>query len=193
MNKAALLAALVASTACADGSEQHDGFYLRMHLGGSYFSGSTDAYNATIKGGGGTFGIAVGGAVADNWIVYGEAFDDIAVDPKLESDSGEVDLNGNFGIAGYGAGVAHYFMPLNLYLAGALDAAAIVVEAPNGDRARTKFGLGVNLMIGKEWWVSDNWGLGIAGQLVFAGGMKDEADASFRATAFGIVFSATYN
>jgi hypothetical protein len=50
-------------------------------------------------------------------------------------------------------------------------------------------------MIGKEWWVSDNWGLGIAGQF-FAGRMNDsEAPGAptWETTAAALVFSATCN
>ena len=48
-------------------------------------------------------------------------------------------------------------------------------------------------MIGKEFWVSDHWGLGAA--LEFAGGWamkdKDNPDFSWSATSFNLLFSAT--
>jgi hypothetical protein len=56
------------------------------------------------------------------------------------------------------------------------------------------WGGGISLMIGKEWWVSDNWGLGIAGQL-FGGSAKDKDDEDLQFDTFSVnlCFSATYN
>ncbi|HEY4186650.1 MAG TPA: hypothetical protein VGP07_16350 [Polyangia bacterium] len=36
------------------------------------------------------------------------------------------------------------------------------------------FGLGFQGMVGKEWWVSSEWGLGVAAEVIFAGDMKDK-------------------
>ena len=49
-------------------------------------------------------------------------------------------------------------------------------------------------MVGKEWWVTQDWGLGVAGEVLFAS-MKDAGDTSitWTGTAFSVVFSATYN
>jgi hypothetical protein len=54
-------------------------------------------------------------------------------------------------------------------------------------------------LVGKEWWVSDNWGLGLSGQMVpgtFRGKDPDLTLGlvpSWKATAFSLLFSATYN
>ncbi|HEX3698627.1 MAG TPA: hypothetical protein VH374_24865 [Polyangia bacterium] len=57
---------------------------------------------------------------------------------------------------------------------------------------------------GKEWWVSDNWGLGLAGQVVL-GSIKDSkilsgvgadapvSNASWTVAAFNVLFSASFN
>ncbi len=50
-------------------------------------------------------------------------------------------------------------------------------------------------MVGKEWWVTDNWGVGVAAELLLSS-MKDDpvvSDATYSATTFGLLFSATYN
>jgi len=180
------------SVAWADGPEQHKGFYLRLHIGPAYFSATADTPEIHVKGNGGTFGIAIGGAVTENLIIYGEAYDDIAIDPTIETDFASVEMDGNSGIVGYGGGLVYYFMPVNIYVAGAVDATTIVVSGVYGDE-RTDFGTGANFMLGKEWWASGDWGLGVAGQFAFAGGMKDDAGINYRAWAFGVAFSATYN
>jgi hypothetical protein len=55
-------------------------------------------------------------------------------------------------------------------------------------------GLGAKVMLGKEWWVSENWGLGIGGQVFYANcdrGLNGSKD--IKTLAYGLLFSATYN
>lgn len=191
---AALALVVVPVTAAANSPHEHKGFYLRMHIGPAYFHGTSGDADVTIKGPAGTFGFAIGGALTKNFILYAEAFDDIAIRPTVEIGNNSYDTDGSSGMVGYGVGVAYYFMPVNVYVAGAVDGTTIVVHDPSSDRrARTDFGIGTNLMVGKEWWVSPNWGLGVAGQFAFGGRMKDDLDQPYNAVAFGVVFSATYN
>jgi hypothetical protein len=56
----------------------------------------------------------------------------------------------------------------------------------------TKTGFGFNLMVGKEWWVSDNWGLGVALQLLLAGA-KDRDGTEWDSGALAVLFTATHN
>ena len=55
-------------------AERHDGAYVRLYLGGGYLhsSGTGQGSTLTIHGPGVGFGVAVGGTVAENLIVYGE-------------------------------------------------------------------------------------------------------------------------
>ena len=48
-------------------------------------------------------------------------------------------------------------------------------------------------MIGKEFWVSEHWGLGVALEFVGAASMKDKDNStiSWSAAAFNVLFSAT--
>ncbi|MEO1271869.1 MAG: hypothetical protein AAFX99_27560 [Myxococcota bacterium] len=52
-------------------------------------------------------------------------------------------------------------------------------------------GYTVNLMVGKGWWVSDQWGIGAAGQFYTMSVPDDDTELSAR--AFGLLLSATYN
>jgi hypothetical protein len=90
-------------------------------------------------------------------------------------------------------------MPLNLYIGGAIGFAGIeaVVEERGRDDVRSngKVGAGLDLDIGKEWWVSANWGLGVAARLSIAsvpGGDDLPKDAAFGAALLSVQFSATY-
>ena len=94
-------------------------------------------------------------------------------------------------LASLGAGLAYYF-PINFYVAGSLLATQWELDESNTQVAESKFGLGLGALLGQEWWVSDNWGLGIAGQLTVAS-MKDRSSQKWDALSFAVLFSSTYN
>src|SRR4029077_12781604 len=63
----------------------HDGFYLRLHLGGGFtsLSASQLGTDVTISGGSGSFGVAAGGVVSPNLIIYGSLFGSTMSDPDV--------------------------------------------------------------------------------------------------------------
>ena len=176
-------------------AHRHDGFYLRFFLGLGYTSMQLDDADLTVSGGGGAFGIAAGVAVSENLIVFAELFDDIAVNPTVEQGGATADTEDvSAGVVAIGAGIAYYIQPSNLYVSGTLSWGQLTVQQDGEEIGESDFGPGVSLMVGKEWWVSDNWGLGVALQL-YAGSMKDSNDGgpTWKTTAAAIVGSATFN
>ena len=177
-------------------AQTHDGFYLRFLLGPAGFATGTSyaGNDLSVKGGGGGFSLAMGAALSPGLIIYGEVFDDIAVGPTLtvNGDSGTADTDVSAGVVGFGPGIAHYF-PSNMYISATLAFAKLTVQR-NGDQvADSDVGIGVSGAIGKEWWVSDQWGLGLAGQL-FLGSIPDGgADARWSTAGAMIALSATCN
>lgn len=174
----------------------HEGFYLRFHLGLGYTSmNASDAGNdISISGAGGAFGIAAGFAVRPNLIIYGEIFDDIAVNPDVEvnGQTGTTD-NVNAGVIGLGVGVKYYMMPANVYFAGTLAMAQLTVQEDGQEVGETDFGPGVSLMAGKEWLVSNKWGVGVGAQVFFGSMPEKDADYNWTSTAFALIGTATYN
>ncbi len=168
---------------------------LFLGIGYAHMASTIGDTDWAVKGTGGSFGLAVGGAVAPNLILYGEVFDDIAMGPTLEQNGQDVGSNENVsaGAVGLGAGLA-YYLDSNLYLSGTLAMSKLTIQEDNEQTAETEFGPGASIMIGKEWWVSAEWGLGLAGQ-VFFGRMKDKGDnpPTWTTTAFSLAFSATFN
>ncbi|HZL18099.1 MAG TPA: hypothetical protein VFG23_10165, partial [Polyangia bacterium] len=172
----------------APGAETHDGLYLRLQLGVGYMrmSASTKGTDSSIAGASGNFDLALGAALSPRLIIYGTVIESKARNPtyKLDGPSlsdnpsgmivGTVSLGGfgNAGVVGVGGGVATY-LPSNLFLAGSLLASRLFVDDFNGNLvAKSDWGFTFEGQLGKEWWVSDNWGLGIAGQLLL-GAMND--------------------
>jgi hypothetical protein len=164
-----------------------------MFIGPGAISMRTDA-DTEVSGFGGSFGIAAGAAVTDNLVIYGELFDDIATSPTFSMGGQEFEADDtSAGVVAVGAGVAYYVMPLNLYFSGTLAASQLTVQVDGEEVGESDWGLGASLMVGKEWWVSHDWGLGLAGQF-YAGQMKDKDDGpKWNTTAGALVFSATYN
>jgi hypothetical protein len=88
-----------------------------------------------------------------------------------------------------------YYLPSNYYVTGAIGMAESRNKT-NSTTNKTDRGYGANVMIGKEWWVSDDWGVGIAGQFLYTncpGKLVAGARPDVQSTSFGILFSATYN
>lgn len=146
------------------------------------------------------FGTAVGGAVFPNLILYGQFI-------LTTLSSAEVTVNGQaFGNAnndvnliGLGPGVAYYFAGPNVFIAETVALTQIYTDDANVAVRESEWGWSLETLIGKEWWVSQDWGLGIAGQFVF-GKMKAKpipgmttSVPTWTAISGGLLFSATYN
>jgi hypothetical protein len=179
---------------------QHTGFYLRIHIGPGYGKMSaTDGYGTAFSGGGLSFGLAFGGSVAPNFIIFGNLFGMGLSDPDLELNGQSAGSTSNLTttIAGIGPGVAYYFQPINMYISGTIG--VMEFQGSNSSSGGTSYnsnaGWGFQGMVGKEWWVTPTWGLGVAGEILAAGGMADKDNSAIKwsGDTFSIVFSATYN
>lgn len=177
-------------------SHVHHGLFVRMLIGPGGFDAkaSSGGQDVDVSGGGGGFSLAVGGAVSESFIVYGEVFDDVALSPTVTVNGQQMQAANdvNAGVVGFGPGFA-YYLPSNVYIGATFAAAKISVQQNGTEIAHSDTGFGVSAHIGKEWWVSDNWGCGIAGQ-VFAGSIPDNsANTNWTTVGATVAFSATYN
>jgi hypothetical protein len=184
------------------GEHTHDGFFLALRPGigilhAKYSYGGSDV---TVSGGGMALSFALGGVIAPNLIIYGEVV-------SIQSSSANIDpgysssrLGGDVGLFGMGPGIAYYLEPANLYVSGTLAFSQVTAnnsgssfESSDGNNV-TDLGFGLAVTVGKEWWVSQNWGLGVAGVLHVAPSLKVQSiDARMSAEGISILFSATYN
>jgi hypothetical protein len=182
----------------SDGFHVHDGFFFRIQLGGGFSSlaSTTNGVKTTVGGGGAALGLAIGGVIAHNLILYGVFFDNAAANPDVQVGGTSVASSiGDTDWQGIGPGLAYYFAPLGLYLGGAIALTRFWTHDQNGNQLdSSKAGLGLDLEVGKEWWVSRDWGLGIALR-VAGSSMKDQNDPTlvWSAGAASVLFSATYN
>ncbi|WP_224369540.1 outer membrane beta-barrel protein [Hyalangium versicolor] len=194
MQKTWILAAVIftASTATAS-PETHDGIYLRLQTGLGYTSASNDAF--TLKGGSGGLNVELGFALFRNFIIAGKLFGTTTPSPDLKIggvtfENDDEDLRSNFGAAG--VGLTYYIMPANVYLSGALTVTKLGLVRNDENLGETKTGQGLHFGIGKEWWLADEWGLGLGAELALAR-VPDESDTTWKAVSALVLLSVTYN
>ena len=185
---AAILGTGLAGRPAQAESHQHDGIFLRFLVGPAGLTGTgkvvperPDSY--AYQGGGPGIVLAIGSALTRSIVFYGEATNVFAVGSTTETrGNGETGVHDRF--ESLGAGLS-YYLPSNLYLGTSLFLGA--GSAGGG-------GLGASATIGKEWWVSDRWGLGLAGRIYV---VSDEVPGFENGSSIGggamIAFSASYN
>ena len=182
-----------------DSKHKHDGFYLRLTtgFGGTAAIEDYEGDEITISGASSNTTIEIGYALRENFIVNLDMFGGVMVDPELGI-NGEVigETDAEVTISNLGLGLTYYIMPSNFYLSGSFGLSIAQIET-DYTTFETDLGYGLNIMVGKEWWVSDNWGIGIATHLFYSRVPdKDdliEEELYLNTASIGILFSATYN
>ncbi|WP_426756998.1 outer membrane beta-barrel protein [Myxococcus sp. Y35] len=195
---AAMLFTATAASAQEYDEHVHDGFYLRLQVGGGYLRAkATDVSpEVVVKGGSGNFNAEIGFALINNFILHAKFYGASAPSPSVqvgdltfEGQDSDVSMN----YAAVGLGVTYYFMPANIYLSGALTYTQLSVSDGDETVAESEPGGGLHLGVGKEWWVSKNWGLGIGAELALGRISNERSNDSWNVTTLSLVFTATYN
>jgi hypothetical protein len=175
-------------------ANRHVGFFLRPDLGVGFMSASEDSGGSTmtISGASALGGFAIGGAISENLIIAAHVFDSVAVNPNV-SVSGFASSTSDTTLTMWGMGpeLTWYIMPENIYLSGTVGFTKMMIQQGSSS-GETDWGIGARVGIGKEWWVSDHWGLGIAGHASLSSN-EDPGYGTLRTWALGVAFSATYN
>jgi hypothetical protein len=164
-----------------------------MAYGVGYWRARSDGLQKTVDGVGIALDVAVGHAIIENLILFGELM--VSLHPESAHSSARDDDTMVAGLFGFGAGVAYYIMPAHVYFSGTLA----VLTQPDDRRATPTppdlgTGFGGKLAAGKDWWVSTNWSLGVAAELVLADlEGRDSPKPSWLLTTFSMLFVATFN
>jgi hypothetical protein len=165
------------------GHYEHEGFFLRLQLGpgGSSVSREGESWSGMGLG----MGLAIGGSPVEN----------LALHLDLQTTwlfSPDRDVNG-IGMQSLGLGVTYYIMPVDLFLSGSVGIGWLAFEDDAGQSKDTSAGIALDALIGKEWWVGSDWGIGIAAQLLYMHVKDYTDDAGMDAIAVNALFTATYN
>ncbi|HEY0710004.1 MAG TPA: hypothetical protein VGG33_24540, partial [Polyangia bacterium] len=174
------------------GTHEHDGFYLRILLGPGYASFNGPS-TIKLSGFGVGFALDAGGAISENLIAFGQLMVNSINDPELTGARLNGTVEGTFGSQGIGAGLSYYIMPMNAFVSGSLLFASLNSQLDGEEESSSEGkGIGVNLVAGKEFWVSSNWGLGIAAQMALSR-VTDDADDEWTNVGFSIGMTGTFN
>jgi hypothetical protein len=200
------------------GGREHDGFYLRLALGGgrlgvNFGSNRSHELAGTIQGGFGqgavAFEFAVGGTPAPGLVVGGGIFTDLALGQPEVQNLKVNDRNARplvFDRASsllVGPFIDYYFdTKLGWHAQGALGIATMTIGKGSQDQSpatgeRTMAGLGFMVGGGYEWWIAEQWSMGALLRFVYMSVESDNDDREvWSAKGFAvpeILLGATYH
>lgn len=181
------------------GAHLHDGFYLRMGLGGGGLHDSFQLTNAgavsgDASGPSGSLELAAGGAIVPGVILGGALFFESVQSPKItvlgETQSSDIHV-GTLGMIG--PFVDWYLNPRKgFHLQGAIGAARITLRDGSGAVSdQSPVGGGLVLGVGYEWWIGDDWGLGVMGR--FTGARLTDNSLTHDVQAGSVLATLTFN
>ena len=200
----ALLSGIAHSQPSDPGFHAHDGFYLSLcgGFGGLTWADDEPPVTSEMSGATGNLDFKIGGAVMrDRLILSGDLITAHAPNPKEKGNSAPVANNASLRMGIIGMGATYYFMPVNIFLSGTFGIGRFTEDFGNGQQT-SDGGLGFQLKVGKEWWVSKDWGIGVSVALLHLG-VPDQSNAdgpggshlseSLGANALGILFNSSFN
>lgn len=194
-------------------AETHDGFYLRLSLGlqmagldrnvegeGAVAGFETDS---KVKGGGGTSELSLGGTPATGLVLGGSILLGNVVKPVIErEDLEDLELDGPLQFAMWGF-LIDYYIDKNsgFHFSGTVGGAVIGAPLPKENPFEYIGGWGwaIALATGYDWWIANQWSLGILGRLILAGVTGEDTEEGIKAEensgylSFGLLFTAVYH
>lgn len=196
---------LLCSTTALHSQEEPDkkvreGFYLRFNTGSGLLSAREKIFETELiaSGTAGNFTMAIGRSIAPNTFLIVDMFGSVVLNPSVELEGlavGRID-DIEMSFANIGVGITRYIMPANFYIACGVGLATAKLTSDDTS-IETELGWGVNAIVGKEWWVSPAWSLGISGQFSYlvVPDEDDDLDVTFdlKTRCISVLFSASYN
>ena len=181
------------------GFHEHDGFFLSLSFApvNANVDDELMGHRYTFTGIGTLLEVRIGGTVAPNLVMSGDLIGMILSKPKVET-GGVNSYNSAFDLteSTFGLGLTYFFMPTNIFVAGTIGLTRYGIASGGGlSTAATKPGVNLRFKVGKEWWVSSNWGLGVAASV----GISSVSNAvgsvteKLSGTVVGLHFNATLN
>lgn len=184
---------VLAGAAAAGQPRTHDGFLLRLSAGAGGAKTSEDS-SLEVSGASGDMNFAIGGMISPNFAIHGTIFGWSLTDPEVElTGYGSGELNGDLSMSAIGAGFTYYFMPANLYISPSVGVGTLTLDIDGLEDFESDPGLAMDFTLGKEWWVSNSWGLGVAGAVGYHSIPDKGTDEKISGSNVGIRFSATFN
>ena len=210
--KKILFALLATAVMAMAESHTHDGFFLNMALGfghqnfeyeGSSLQYGTKGLKLESSGLSSEFDLKLGGSLSNSIVLHATIIGiGTASDIKAKRDGLPAYSNRNYtvGLSMLGIGMT-YYLPVNVFFSGSIGLSQFTLDEDDSNsstnsttvKGASDDGLGVQFAIGKEWWVSDNWGLGVSAGLLYSAAADQHDAGDMSMLAVNIMFSATFN
>jgi hypothetical protein len=202
MKKILLILATATTVFAASAPQTHDGFFLSfaMGLGFQGMDYVTYDYDDDVNGISSlatNIDVKIGFSATQNLAVHLTLAGDTPTESVIETRNGD-DVKANMSLLGIGG---TYYFPGNFLASASIGVgqfrvcddiptfSALVQSSPD-DYSRS--GLAFQIAGGKEWWVSDNWGIGATASIMY-GFETNLADATESSLSFTIRFTATFS
>ena len=190
------LAVLIPVAAGAGEPRRHDGgFFLRLAPGGGYSRTAIDedGDRLALKGVSGSIDAAIGAMVKENFAVHATLGGWALIDPTLEfAGLEEVVNDASVTVILVGGGFTYYLGRSNTYLTASVGASTLTIDL-EGESDESDTGVAVDVGLGKEWWVSDRWGIGVSGTAGYHSVPPGDGTAKFKGPSFAVRLSVTFN
>lgn len=191
------------------GVNRHDGFYMRLLFGSGYMTSTTesegDKYKINSESVLNSF--SFGYTFADSIIVFADTRFEATTDIKIKNNGRKIpkrSSDAGVGLFDEGLGLCWYPLLTNMYFSGEISLHTTtytnIIERANGNIVEDSNGSGLGFVFttGYEWWISENWGLGIALYFYLSNTKLLSSSFNHNSNGFinrsmGIAFSATYN
>jgi tetratricopeptide (TPR) repeat protein len=206
-------AAAAAARAAAEPVYSHEGFFFRAMAGFGFGIASVgvhldppgmDAYAGTLRATGTStsLDLAVGWGFFENLIFQLQIFGTtmLAGEVSASGDPGEEFREAlRSGTTKYNAlglllGATYYFMPINLYVSLAAGLGGATLERPS-QSFDDRVGFALATSFGKDWWIGDDWGLGLALSyyLTVTGQAIGRENETLSGHSLGLFIALSYN
>lgn len=184
-----------------DPARAHEGAFLRLMAGFTHVVVHMPL-DEKVSGDGGEVAAAIGGNVIPGFILHGDAALSLALDPTSATGAVDEETRERALLFRVGGGFTAFF-PIEFFLSMRFGVAMVNVgERMFDDAHGSQLGgfpalvpNSVSTMVGKEWWVSDGWALGIAAEGSWSKLYVREGDSEYwwTASSFALLGSATYD
>lgn len=176
-----------------------------MGYGYSSLSGSGSGDAAEIRGASLLWHFAIGASLRERLALHAGYFGSTAADPTMSvtqrqyqngreyTIQSEYDSMVKGSTSSFGAGLTYHTLS-NWYLGGQLGIGFIGHSTlSNNHTEATKLGFAADLLLGKEWLVAKNLGVGLAAQCDLVRARDEHADLVWTSVRTGLLFSLTIN
>jgi hypothetical protein len=145
----------------------HKGLYIGLGLGPAFgaINDEPTSYGKSykIEGSAFTFDFRIGGNISENLILTFDMTSRSISSPTIVFSDTTIATSSNISLneSCYGLGLTYYLMPNNIYIGGTIGRGYYTIsDRSRGTSAKSDYGYSGSIRIGKQWWVSKNWGLG---------------------------------